>query len=134
MLVLRVHFKVLGNLRCCIQLNLIQKMQGLDGTHISRQNTDDGRYLSSYGAFFGDNRHPSGETLPSGRGSMDSVVNHEMIPYVIRPTMSLRALAQKSVSGEKTLPSERLPGLQSATFQLSTGRTYQSASGMCVIG
>ena len=121
-------------LRCCIQLDFTQKMQGLDGTHIRHQHTDDGRYLSSYGAFFGDNRHPSGETLPSARGSMASLVNHEMIPYVIRPTMSLRALAQKSVSGEKTLPSDRLPGLQSATFQLSTGMIYQSASGMCVTG
>ena len=116
-------------------------MQGLEGTHLRRHHTDESRFLSAYGVFFGDTRHPSGEPVPTGslRKPQNMSLNethHKMTPgplsaYIIQPTLSLRVLAPKSSHpGAKTLPSNRSVGLNSTVYQYNTGSTYQSTSGM----
>ena len=116
---------------------------GLDGTHLLRHHADGSQFLSAYGVFHGDDRHPAGDPLPTGslrrstaaqlggssRGPYHSMTTGPPPSYVIQPTMSLRSLSQKASSPHaKTLPSNRSLGLATTTFQYQTG-SYTSTSG-----
>ena len=115
---------------------------GLDGTHLQRFSVDQSRFLSAYGVFHGDERHPGGEPLPTGSlrkktGTSSSSASpyFQSLPgppasYLIQPTMSLRSLTQRhQPASGKTLPSNRSVGLNSTTYSYGSGVSFNSTSG-----
>ena len=124
-------------------LSTMPNPSGIEGTHLRRFTKDQSQFLSAYGVFHGDERHPSGKPLPTGSlrksGGLTSgaTSTHFLTQpgppqsaYIIQPTMSLRSLQlQQQPPTGKTLPSNRTVGLKSTTYNYGSGVTYKSTSG-----
>ena len=119
----------------------MSKANGLDGTHLRRFSVEEARFLSAYGVFHGDDRFASGEPLPTGSlkktgpssttsSYFQSLPGPPQSQYLIQPTMSLRSLTQRQQPAtSKTIASNRSVGLNSTTYNYSSGVSFQSTSG-----